>query len=213
MRACHPRILATLCLVTVICSGCIDIPSRQGLDGWEGFDFVVDGRLNLKLWVPPLEDVPAPDREAFVVSQLDSGTRLFLGFYDRGQGKYRGLHLTQIGAVIYRFDQARSDAGTLEFDEIKDRIFLPKRMADYRFRFPGSEMLGGREWLQVDLVGNWNEGVSFAYPLRREYVLVLSMTVIGESASSSDLFRFRFETIRQMIEMLEIEPVGESQSP
>jgi hypothetical protein len=175
-------------------------PSHQ----WPEMQFIVDGRVEIKLIVPPAKSEPGIFDTQSIHTSIGSLERLFLAFYDPGKGRDRDLLLTHIGSTIIHLKNHGNDKSNPSFESIKNDIYLAGEGSKRKFDFAGEVNFNNRPWLQVNLIGGSREGISYATIIDGGYALIVTMSIYGEKADQTRLFGNRHETLKTIVNSVQI---------
>ena len=182
------------------CASNKDAPVGQ----WIEMEFVIDGRVDIKLAVPPGKAEPELLGPQFVSTSIESFPTLFFASYDPGWGRNRGLLLTRFASSITRIQRKSSKESPLSTEDIKNDVYLARDDAIKKFDIVGEVLFNDRPWLRVNLIGGYRRGISYATLVDGGYVLILGMSIFGEESDQTNLFPVRHETLKKIVNSVRI---------
>ena len=177
------------------CASYRDVPKEQ----WFGMEFIIDGRVDIQLLVPPAKAGVEEFGPHFINSSPESFERLFIASYDPGWGRNRGLLLTKFASSIKRVEPklGRESGPSLEY--IKNTVYLARDDAAKDFDIVGEVIINDQSWLRINLISGHRRGVSYATIVNGEYILLVSIFMYGEESDQTRLFSVRHETLKKVL--------------
>jgi len=197
------KILLVSFVFFVLLNGCAvqkDAPMEQ----WFELEFIVDGKVDIQLAVPPAKAEEQLFEPQFITSSLDSYERLFIADYDPGWGRDRDLLLSGFASNIRRVDLGLSNSSDLSLEYIKNNEYLARPNASELFEIVGEVTFNERAWLHVNLIGGNQKGISYATVVNGEYILLISVSIYGEGSDKTNLFSIRHETLKKIVNSVRI---------
>lgn len=199
-------LLGLLFLVQIACSSTTEITD---MTRWSELNFLVDGIIDIQLRVPLEENGKAPEKMQFIGTKYNSRERMFIEAYDQGTGEYRELLMTHIMGVVVRVERKNMDGTNLSHKDIEKYIYLSRPNAAEEFEIVGEHLIAGRTWLRINLVGGTQKrGASFALPIDKNYVFILTMYMYGENADETRLYQKRMETLERVLTTVQVSTIG-----
>jgi hypothetical protein len=193
----HRIVLSSLILLALI--GCSVSQREAQSDQWPEMQFIIDGRVEIRLIVPPAKSESGTFEPQFISSSSGSLERMFIANYDPGRGRDRDLLLTNIGSNIIRLERDLNDKSSPSLKNIKNEIYLAQDDAERKFDFVGEVHFNNRPWLQVNLTGKYRRGIAYSTIIDGGYALIVSMSIYGEGADKTKLYGTRHETLKTIV--------------
>ena len=169
------------------------------MERWIEMGFIIDGRADIQLAVPPAKVGPELSEPQFISTSYDSFQRMFLANYDPGWGRNRGLLLSRFASSIKRIEPKLSNDLNLSFEHLKNHVYLARAHAAKEFDIVGVVIFNDHPWLQVNLIGGYRKGIQYATVVNGEYILLISVSIFGENSDQTSLFPVRHETLRKIV--------------
>jgi len=173
---------------------------ESDIEKWPELLFIVDTRFEIHLVVPPAKMEAELLRPQFIAAPLEDMQRLFVASYDPGSWSNRGLLITSISANIIRVEKKLG----YSLEDIKNDIYLARPEAKEFIDVSGEVSFNERPWLHVNLVGGTRKGIAYSTVIDDEYVLIVSMSIYGENADQTRLYRTRKETLSKVVNSVQI---------
>jgi hypothetical protein len=171
---------------------------------WPEMQFIIDGRTEVHLIIPPAKSEPGIFEPQFVFSSTESLERLVVANYDPGRGRDRDLLLTRISSNIIRLETDLNEETSHSTDYIKNDIYLSRDDAETSFEIIGEAKFNDQLWLQVKLIGGNHRGVSYSTIIDGGYILFVTMSIYGEKADQTRLYQTRHETLKTIVNSVKI---------
>lgn len=183
---------------------CCTVQKDAPLEQWFELEFIVDGKVDIQLAVPPAKAAEQLFEPQFITSSLDSFERLFIADYDPGWGRDRDLLLTRFASNIRRVDLGLSNSSDLSLEYIENNVYLANPKASELFEIVGEVTFNERAWLHVNLIGGFQKGISYATVVNGEYILLVSVSIYGEDSDKTNLFTVRHETLKKIVNSVRV---------
>lgn len=199
-----PRVKALLTMVLVsILNACTSIVNFSDQTKWLEQTFVIDASVEVSVKLPPAKRDPRLEDVQFVATKDNPISNIFFGLYDPGWGKDRDLLLTRMSGTVVRVDGDSNRKSELTTEDIEREVYMPRKGATQRFDFKEIVELSGRKWLRLDYLG-YPHGTAYATVIGENLVLTVSMTMFGEVARETKLFRERQITLKEVVSAIEV---------
>ena len=185
-----------LCLAVLsYCASYRNVPVEQ----WLGMEFIVDGRIDIQVMVPPAKVGVEKLGPHFINATPKSFERLFIASYDPGWGRDRGLLLTKFASSVKRIEPKLGHESGPPLEYIKNNVYLAHDDAAKDFDIVGEVIFNDQPWLRVNLISGHRRGVSYATIVNGEYILLVSIFMYGEESDQTRLFSVRHETLKKVV--------------
>ena len=189
-----------LCLAVLSCCASYrDVP----VDQWFGMEFIIDGRVDIQLSVPPGKAEMELTEPQFISTSPESFQTIFFASYDPGWGRNRGLLLTRFASSIMPIDVKQRLESDPSLEYIKNVVYLNRDDAAKEFDIFGEVIFNDQPWLRVNLISGYRRGISYATIVNEEYILLVGMTIFGEDSDQTNLYSVRHETLKTMVNSVE----------
>ena len=189
-----------LCLAVLSCCASYrDVP----VDQWFGMEFIIDGRVDIQLSVPPGKAETELTEPQFISTSPESFQTIFFASYDPGWGRNRGLLLTRFASSIMPIDVKQRLESDPSLEYIKNVVYLNRDDAAKEFDIFGEVIFNDQPWLRVNLISGYRRGISYATIVNGEYILLVGMTIFGEGSDQTNLYSVRHETLKTMVNSVE----------
>ena len=189
-----------LCLAVLSCCASYrDVP----VDQWFGMEFIIDGRVDIQLSVPPGKAETELTEPQFISTSPESFQTIFFASYDPGWGRNRGLLLTRFASSIMSIDVKQRLESDPSLEYIKNVVYLNRDDAAKEFDIFGVVIFNDQPWLRVNLISGYRRGISYATIVNGEYILLVGMTIFGEGSDQTNLYSVRHETLKTMVNSVE----------
>ena len=185
-----------LCLAVL--SHCVSY-REVPVDQWFWMEFIVDGRIDIQLMVPPAEAEAEMSEPQFINSSSESFERLFIASYDPGWGRNRGLLLTKFASSLKRIEPKLVPESGLSLEYIKNNVYLARDDAAKEFDIVGEVIFNDQPWLRVNLIGGHRKGILYATIVNEEYMLLVAMNIYGKDSDQTKLYSTRHETLKKIV--------------
>lgn len=185
-----------LCLAVLShCASYREVP----VDQWFWMEFIIDGRVDIQLMVPPAEAEVEMSEPQFINSSSESFERLFIASYDPGWGRNRGLLLTKFASSLKRIEPKLVPESGLSLEYIKNNVYLARDDAAKEFDIVGEVIFNDQPWLRVNLIGGHRKGILYATIVNEEYMLLVAMNIYGKDSDQTKLYSTRHETLKKIV--------------
>ena len=189
-----------LCLAVLsYCASYREVP----VDQWFSMEFIIDGRVDIQLMVPPAEAEVEMSEPQFINSSSESFERLFIASYDPGWGQDRGLLLTTFASSIKRVEPKLGPDSGASLEYIENTVYLARDDAAKAFDIVGEVIINDQSWLRINLISGFRRGVSYATMVNGEYILLVSIFMYGEESDQTRLFSVRHETLKKVLNTIQ----------
>ena len=189
-------IMFLFCLVLINCSTSQWEPP---VEQWPELQFIVDGKVEIRLVVPPAKAEAELFEAQFISTWPESIQTMLFASYDRGWGRNRGLLLTSITSTIIRIEQKLESDPKSSLEYIRNDVYLSQDDAAREFEIVGEVAFNDHPWLRVNLISGYRRGISYSTIIGGEYVHILSMSIYGENSDQTKLFQTRHDTLRRVV--------------
>ena len=193
-----------VCSVFLVLLNCGTVQKDAPMEQWFELEFIVDGKSDIRLSVPPAKAEEQLFEPQFVTSSLESYERLFNASYDPGWGRDRDLLLTTLVSSIRRVDLGSINSSDLSLEYIKNNEYLARPNSSKEFEVVGEVTFNERAWLRVNLIGGYRKGISYATVVNGEYILVILVSIYGEDSDKTSLYPIRHETLKKIVNSVKI---------
>lgn len=185
-----------LCLAVLSCGATYRyVP----VDQWFGMEFIIDGRVDIQLSVPPGKAEAELTEPQFISTSPESFQTIFFASYDPGWGRNRGLLLTRFASSIIPIEVTQRLESDPSLEYIKNKVYLSRDDAAKEFDIFGEVIFNDQPWLRVNLVSGYRRGISYATIVNGEYILLVGMTIYGEDSDQTRLYSSRHETLKKVV--------------
>jgi hypothetical protein len=167
--------------------------------------FAVNSAFNVSLRLPEGRTENLSDNPSFIAIEEATSQHLFQAMYDEGRGENRGILLTRIWATVHRYSDSELSNRDNRIERIK---FLLKQKDTDPLK---DDSIGdlvtvdGRDWFPVTLKEGISRGELLVTEVGSEYALIIGVRVFGNSTENTMLREFRMNTLRQIVESVQIQ--------